>query len=113
MAPTLLQLPVGVWVLLALPEPIKGALMGGDLPASGLLGIAIFAALGLMHQLSAVALGDTGRKSLLQAMGMMVLVVFLMSATLERVRVIRSPATSQLPGSSRYFVADPASVGNL
>lgn len=94
LVPTLIQLPVGVWVLLALPEDIKLALMGGDLVGAALLGVSIMAALGLMHQLSSVAFGDTNRATLLRAMAMMVLVVVLMSATLERVRVIRKVSLS-------------------
>lgn len=80
LVPTLLQLLVGVWLTTQLPSTVQQRLMGGDLLAAGLFGLSIVAALGLMHQLSAVALGDTTDKSLRKSMLLMFLVIFLMTA---------------------------------
>jgi hypothetical protein len=98
LAPTLAQLGVGLWVLLALPAQVQFALLGGDPIGAALLGLSLVAALALTHQLAAVSFGDVRRESLLRAMMAMVLVVLLMSATLERTRALerKSQATVAL-----------------
>jgi hypothetical protein len=98
LVPTLAQLVVGVWVLVALPQAAQAALLGGDLVAAGLLGLSIVLALLLMHQLAAVAFGDARRSSLLRVMATMLLIVVLMSATLERIRHIPRDSTLQETG---------------
>jgi hypothetical protein len=84
--PTLLQILVGLWVLLALPGKAQASLMGNDLLGTSLLGASVLAALALMHVLSAGAMGDVDRRLSRKAMVLMAIVVVLMSATLRRVR---------------------------
>jgi hypothetical protein len=81
---SLLQVPVGVWVLLALPEAQAQRIMTTG--AAFVFGIAVVAALGLMHQLAMVALGDVSRRRLTLATLLMALAVVLMTATLQLAR---------------------------
>ncbi len=81
---SLLQVPVGVWVLLALPEGQSQRIMSTG--AVLIFGAAIVAALGLMHQLAMVALGDVSRRRLSLATVLMTVVVILMTATLQVAR---------------------------
>ncbi|QDU95394.1 hypothetical protein [Lignipirellula cremea] len=83
--PTLLQLPVGVWVLFQFPGRVQDRLTGGEPLLAALFGAAVFAALGLMHHLSAVAMGDASRKTTFLATGMMGLVVLLMAGLLRAI----------------------------
>lgn len=84
LVPTLLQVLVGIWVLVAVPAAMQQRLMGADLLASGLLACSIIAALYLMHQLAAVAMGDTSPRQLKLAVWTMVAVVILMTFTARR-----------------------------
>lgn len=59
----MLELPVGTWLLTALPGDDQSQLLGSDLWATGLLGLAFFAALGLMQELAAIAFGSWSRIS--------------------------------------------------
>ena len=78
---SLLQLPVGVWVLFALPQAQSQRIMSSG--TAILFGIAVVTALWLMHQLAMVALGDVSRRRLSVATLIMALVVVLMTATLQ------------------------------
>jgi hypothetical protein len=123
LVPTLAQLLVGLWLLLSLPEPIKTALLGGDLTGSFLLGLSIVAALILMHHLSVIAFGDTQRRLLVRAMVSMVVAVTLMCFTVEHVRSIERPPpqqqaqqreplrSSQRPAATRAAGFTPAPCG--
>jgi hypothetical protein len=83
---TTVQVAVGIWVLLALPVAMENQVLGEDWLATALFGTSIVAALGLMHHLSVIALGDVSRRTVGRATLLMVLVVVLMSATLHRAR---------------------------
>lgn len=84
--PTLLQILVGLWTLLTLPAGAQSSLMGTDLLGTSLLGISVLSALGLMHVLSAGAMGEVDGRLSRKAMVLMAVIVVLMSATLRRVR---------------------------
>jgi len=84
--PTLLQILVGLWLLLTLPAGAQSSLMGTDLLGTSLLGISVLSALGLMHVLSAGAMGEVDQRLSRKAMVLMAIIVVLMSATLRRVR---------------------------
>jgi hypothetical protein len=84
--PTLLQILVGLWTLLTLPAGAQSSLMGADRMGTALLGISVLAALGLMHVLSAGAMGEIDGRLSRKAMVLMAIIVLLMSATLRRVR---------------------------
>ena len=81
---SLLQVPVGLWVLLALPEEQSQLIMSTG--AVVVFGAAIVTALGLMHQLAMVGLGDVSRRRLSLATLLMTVVVILMTATLHLAR---------------------------
>jgi hypothetical protein len=83
---TTVQVAVGIWALLALPVAMENQVLGEDWLATALFGTSIVAALGLMHHLSVIALGDVSRRTVSRATLLMVLVVVLMSATLHRAR---------------------------
>jgi len=87
--PTLAQLLVGMWVVLALPRTAQDAVLGGDGMATGLLGAGILASLALMHCLSSPALGEVDRRLVVRAMLLLALVVLLMSGALRRIHVVR------------------------
>ena len=84
LVPTLLQIPIGVWVLSQLPAVPQQRLLGGDVIATGLFTLSVLAAVWLMHQLSAVALGETRRPVLVKIVAAMVIVIFLMTGVLQR-----------------------------
>ncbi len=81
---SLAQLPVGVWVVCALPPVVQSQLLGEDMRSTVLFGASIVAALGLLHHLAMVALGDLRRGATLRAAGLMVATVLLMVAALHR-----------------------------
>lgn len=108
--PSLAQIPVGIWVLMRLPDTGKRQLMGNDLLGTCLLLVSMLAALWLMHQLSAVALGHAQGRKWWLAVGAMVLVVLLMSAMARRTR---PPAPSgPQSGAASGPQAAPARHGN-
>ncbi|MCC7086193.1 MAG: hypothetical protein IT427_14415 [Pirellulales bacterium] len=86
LAATLLQVPVGVWVLVTLPESQQQRVMGGDLACSALFGASVIAALALMQQLAMLSLGDATKKRIRSTALLMAVVVFLMTATLQLAR---------------------------
>ena len=81
---TLLQLPVGVWVLVELPSPSRERLLGGDLPGTLVFGVSLVAAFGLLHHLAAAALGDVEPAQVRRTCGLMTLVVVLMTWVMAR-----------------------------
>jgi hypothetical protein len=93
--PTLLQIPVGLWVALAMPEISRRPLIGGDLAASGLFAVSIILALQLLHTLAAVALGDHEPRQVRRSLVILLLLVVLMVGTRWRIGqppVARAPA---------------------
>jgi hypothetical protein len=83
---SLVQLPVGVWVVCQLPPVVQSQLLGEDMGSTVLFGASIVAALGLMHHLAMVALGDSRRGATVRAAGLTVATVLLMVAALHRAR---------------------------
>jgi hypothetical protein len=81
LVPTLLQILVGIWVLSVLPPLMQQRLMGRDLLTASAFGLSLIGALWLMHQLSAVAFGDTKPRTLKMAIHLMYAVVILMTFT--------------------------------
>jgi hypothetical protein len=75
---TLLQIPVGVWLLTALPEGRTQRILA----SAPIFWPAIFVALALMHQLAMLSIGDLSRRRLSTATLLIIIVVLLMTATL-------------------------------
>jgi hypothetical protein len=83
---TLLQLPVGISVLMAMPAALENPLLGDDWVSTVLFGMSVVLALGLMHHLAMLALGDNRRGAVIRSAGMMAATILLMTATLQRAR---------------------------
>ncbi|HVU88491.1 MAG TPA: hypothetical protein VHD36_14310 [Pirellulales bacterium] len=86
LVPTVLQLFVGLYVLLELPERARDGLLGGDHVGTLLFGISLVGAIMLMHRLASVAFGETDRRNLIGAMALLVFVVLTMVGTRQRAR---------------------------
>lgn len=83
---TVLQMPVGAWVLIAAQPVTQESMLGEDALATGLFVVSIIAALALMHHLAAAMLSDVSRRAIWRTAALMALVVILMAATLHRSR---------------------------
>jgi hypothetical protein len=86
LAPSLLQLPVGLWTLTALPADAQSRIMGD----SGLAILVFLAAIGsslwLMGDLAHVAFGETHRSRLRRVVAAMLTTVALMTAMQQQAR---------------------------
>ena len=89
--PSLLQIPVGLWLIAALPANWQARALGGDIAAVLMLGASVLLALFMLQDLASVAFGDPERKKLVRIMVTMVVIVLLMTGVLRR---IRPPASS-------------------
>jgi len=98
---TVLQLPVGTWVLFSLPAGVQSSLLGGNLLASGSLGLAIVLALWLLHLLAAVALGEFDEKTARSTGLLMTVLVVVMSITLREARYEAPPAAAVAAPTAR------------
>jgi hypothetical protein len=92
---TLLQLPVGAWVLLTSNGPGQDALMGQDVLATSCFSAGILLALGLTQTLAAITAGDTQQSMRGRAAGLFVAVAVLMAATLTLSRTPRATRLSE------------------
>ncbi|MCA9235888.1 MAG: hypothetical protein KDA44_10485, partial [Planctomycetales bacterium] len=86
LVPTLLQLPVGVWVLASASAEVRRAAMGGDALTSTCFVAGMVAAFALTQRLASVALGDCDAPQLRRAAWWLLATVTLMSATLRGAR---------------------------
>jgi hypothetical protein len=96
LVPTVLQIPVGLWIVVQL-TPLRQNRLLGDWAGMTLFGVAVLFALWLMHQLAALAIGDTQRRTILRAAILMATVVALMTAAL---RYSRPPTPSDNVGAA-------------
>ena len=83
LATSLLQLPVGLWVLGELRS--YDSLLGADLVATVLFAVSLLGVLRLLHLLAAVALGDHETRQVVESIALMLIVVTLMTGVLHRV----------------------------
>lgn len=110
-----LQVPVGIWLLVALPGKSQAALMGGSVLASLAFVGALLLTFLLLQKLLTVALGKPERRELRQSAWLLVALVVLMTATLQGSRVHR--ATGEDAGTKKTAerirsAAVDASIGN-
>lgn len=91
LVPSLLQVPVGLWLIAVLPAPWQARALGGDVPSVLLLVASVLLALFMLQELANVAFGEAQRKQLVRIMIAMVVIVLLMTGVLRR---IRPPANS-------------------
>ena len=78
---TLLQIPIGIWVLTTISPVSRQAILGSNLPVSLCFGAGIMATLAFVHQLLLIAQGEFNRPAATRAAGLLGLVVLLMVAT--------------------------------
>jgi hypothetical protein len=88
LAASLAQLPVGLWTVAMLPAAEQSQLMGNDALATALFAVSMLAVLWLLRELVAVAMGDTARPALVRTMTAMLIVIVLMTAMQQRVRIV-------------------------
>jgi hypothetical protein len=96
---TLLQLPVGIWIVLEMGPAAQRQLMGGSLVATGLFGLSLLGALALIHYLSAVAFGKFRRDVAVRTISLMILIVLLMTivARLSKEREVAAVRANDRP----------------
>ncbi len=85
LAASLLQVTTGMWLLTALPQIERDRMLGNDIVATGLLGVAFVGTLSLMHQLASISFGDWSAPPIKRAAGTLVLVVTAMVGVTVRV----------------------------
>jgi hypothetical protein len=101
---TLLQIPVGLWTLVALPWSMQNELLGSNPIGLIVFASALAAALWLARELVSVSMGEQERGPLLRAMVAMVVTVVLMTASHEIARGKRR-ASNARPVASLLFSA--------
>jgi hypothetical protein len=98
LVPTLLQIPVGLWLLSQLPAEGQNFVTGGDLIGTCLFAASVLTAVWLMHQLAVVALGDARKWKLIGSMVALVVVATLMTGTLLRLEAAGARPPRDEPG---------------
>lgn len=78
LAPTVLQLSSGLWLLLASPAPFQSALTGGEISSTVLFIASLLAAFALLPALAACAFGTAARRDHIRAMALLTVAVVCM-----------------------------------
>jgi hypothetical protein len=91
--PTILQVPVGLWTLAALPAASQSSIMGESAAGTLLLAVSLLAAFWLVSDLVKIAMSEVSRLLLIRAMAAMLVTVLLMTAMQ---RQTRAPAKEAL-----------------
>ena len=99
---TLLQLPVGLWMLTASDAAARERMMGGNLVASVCFAGGVLTAVWLLQTLAMLALGE-GQRAVRRAGWLLVVVTLLMTATLRTSRA----------GSERGLPSDNAAASHV
>lgn len=92
LVPTLLQIPVGLWVMFALSNTSRDQLMGRDLSGTVMMGLGVLTALYLMHLLASISLGPAPRKKMIMTMIFLTVTVLLMTGAVRRANSTRRPS---------------------
>jgi hypothetical protein len=96
LVPTLVQMPVGLWLAASLAPLEQASATGGDMITTCMLLGSIGLAIWLMQMLAAISIGDAERTKLIKAMALMVVIIVLMSGVLQRLREVRADAGDPL-----------------
>jgi hypothetical protein len=86
LAATLLQLPVGIWIILEMGPAASRTVMGGSLVITALFVASLVGALALMHCLSVLAFGGFRRTIAVRAISLMIVVIVLMTLVARQTR---------------------------
>lgn len=81
---TLGQIPIGLWLISAIPADRQQRLMGGDLITSALFVLSMVASFSLLHLLGAVSFGDTSTATIRRLNLLLTAVVVGMAGVLYR-----------------------------
>ena len=87
LVPSLLQLPVGLWTLAALPAAAQSRIMGADAIGTVLFVLSLLAVFWLVSDLVKIALHEVTRPLLIRVMAAMLVTVLLMTAMQRQTRV--------------------------
>lgn len=93
---TLLQLPVGIWIVIKMGDDAK-QVMGGDWLTTGLFVASLVGALALMHCLSVLAFGSFQRVLAVRTISLMILVILLMTLVARQSRQQETAWRQSLP----------------
>jgi hypothetical protein len=109
LVPTVLQLLVGTYVLVELPEHERDRLLGGDPLATTIFAASLVGAIVLMHRLASVAFGEVERRDLVGSMALLLLVVVAMVGARQSARQER--LVSQMAPGPQLWVGGNRSTG--
>lgn len=84
---SVLQMPVGVWILIQVDPLQQQSLLGGDILSTCLLVLSVVFTFALLHQLAAMSLGESSVKDLQKAAAILLLIVTFMTAALRQSRM--------------------------
>lgn len=105
LAASALQIPVGLWMLVALPARSQTALLGGNLVASLSFLAALLLTYFLLQKLLTVALGSVTKSEYQRVGWLLVLLVVCMTTTLRFARAEHSLRGSISPASAKKTAA--------
>ncbi|HWB12308.1 MAG TPA: hypothetical protein VG826_23985 [Pirellulales bacterium] len=88
-AAVILQFVSGLWLVSAMPAGSRELLLGGDSLAAGLFALSLLAAFFIVPRLAAMALGHAERRHTQVTLGLVLAVLFTMTAARHRTREIR------------------------
>ncbi len=108
-----LQLPVGIWILSALPSQSRNSLMGGELTASLLLVGGMLMTFVFLQHLAGIALGDVCPKTLRRVGLLMIVLVLLMTATMQAARKAETRSTTGQQTKAAVEASPPRLLGLL
>jgi hypothetical protein len=91
---TILQFPIGIAVLVALPAASRDGLLGDDMLTAALFGLSLGAVVVLMHKLAATAFGKTTPRDAASALAWLGLTIVLMTAVRHYARKPLYPAVA-------------------
>ncbi len=92
---TLLQIPVGIWLLASTSSAARNSLMGGSLAGSLAFVAALTGMILLLQRLISIVLGDCNRRTLLETFWLLIVVIILMTGTLRWSRIPKIRADLQ------------------
>ena len=96
--PGLLQIPVGFWMISQMPAAVQRRIMGSDGLAGVLLLLSVAIALWLLHQLSALAIGELTPRLMARTVLLTVILVVMMTVAGRRAHDDASPSAGHMSG---------------
>ena len=93
LAATLVQLPVGLWILGTMPADLQSRVLGTDGFATALFLISVVATLWLARELASLSMGESSRLAVLRSCAAMLIVVSLMTTLDQHARRVAAAAT--------------------